>query len=847
MKFGMITHIKKFLSDIKFWCKFPSYRLLRHSILFDSDYYLKTNPDVAASGEIPLAHYITSGFTELRRPSPLFDSTYYVKQLPFLAEELLDPLNHYLVEGWKTNIKPNFFFDPEYYKGQNKNVDFSQINPFIHFLKAKKSRQTSSPSPYFDPDFYCDNNPKAEANRKYPVECYKHYLTFGFSENFRPSIYFDTAWYLDKVPIFNNQGLAPIIHYFFFGMQEKKSPSPLFDPTFYEKAYDVKEEVDLFGHYLRYGMVLDHKPCQWFDPLFYRQTYLTEKEDDQAPLKHFLQKGLKEGLYPNREVHQLAVKPVISILVPVYNAKTAQLNNCIRSVLHQSYPHWELCLADDCSTDEEVRPLLEKWAAEDSRIKTVFLEENSGISAATNSAATLASGSYLGFLDNDDELVPEALFTYVQAINRDDGDLFYSDEDLIGDDGRQYSIFRKPAFNSELLLCHNYVTHCVLTKRSLFEAVGGCDSTMDGAQDLDLFLKLSEQARKIVHIPQILYHWRASESSTSINHEQKGYANEAGRKSVANALARRNIVAETQLTDLKFYYRSKRTIADTVTVAVIVYWDQLSHDIVAWLKSLVTEAGYDIHQIIVVAEDHDLCDAARGFGTSQGIDITCSVIAGVKGPASANNIGLSSVEADFVALVSSDLEFNENGWLSGLLEYGQQTNVGMVAGRLYCTAEDIDTVTPIPDYTISSTLYYANYLTSCSVLMNGLHCPQEVQSVNMELCLVKTELLKEIGGFNSDDFPSLFAIHDLCYRLGEDGKKNIYSPYSSAVWKADARRFRPKGDDLVLQEEKESFIKKWHDTLFLGDLFFNTGTLSDCNKSPEEHRAWLIGKSPTEL
>ncbi len=197
-------------------------------------------------------------------------------------------------------------------------------------------------------------------------------------------------------------------------------------------------------------------------------------------------------------------------MVPVYNVDPAHLNSCIRSVLYQSYPHWELCLADDCSTDPRIRPLLAEWTATDSRIKVTSLAENSGISAATNAAASLAGGSWLAFLDNDDELSPDALQIVVERINRTPGDLYYSDEDLIGADGRRFSVFRKPGYNGELLLCHNYVTHWVVTKKILYDQIGGCDSACDGAQDLDLFLKLSEQAENIIHIPQVLYHWRAS-------------------------------------------------------------------------------------------------------------------------------------------------------------------------------------------------------------------------------------------------------------------------------------------------------------------------------------------------
>jgi len=325
---------------------------------------------------------------------------------------------------------------------------------------------------------------------------------------------FDPEYYLDRVPGLQNTGKSPLIHYIDFGSTEGKSPSPFFDPVFYAKTYGISSATDSFIHYLTTGIFANHRPCEWFDPDFYRQQYL-KQESATTSLLHYQKSGQQQGLYPNADIYALAQKPLLSIIVPVYNVSSLHLNNCIRSVLYQSYPHWELCLVDDCSTDNNVRPLLEKWAAKDKRIKIDFLPKNSGISAASNKAVSLAAGDYLGFLDNDDELAVDCLYSLVQKINTETADLYYTDEDLIGEDGTQFSVFHKPDFNSQLLLSHNYITHFVLVRKSLFDTVGGFSSDKDGAQDFDLLLRLSEQARGIIHIPEVLYHWRASESHQS--------------------------------------------------------------------------------------------------------------------------------------------------------------------------------------------------------------------------------------------------------------------------------------------------------------------------------------------
>ncbi len=287
-------------------------------------------------------------------------------------------------------------------------------------------------------------------------------------------------------------------------------------------------------------------------------------------LEHYLRRGVYEQIFTDSRVAELPGKTVISIVVPVYNPAPHHLNNCIRSVLYQAYPHWQLCLCDDCSTEPHVRDLLADWEARDKRIQVICHEKNTGISGATNSAASIATGDYLGFLDNDDELTVDCLYQVVKILAKTGADLVYTDEDLIGEDGRSYSPFFKPDFNRELLLCHNYITHFVVTSRALFEQVGGCDPAMDGAQDFDLLLELTERAGGIAHVPEVVYHWRASATSTSVNHEQKSYADEAGRRAVTEAMARRGINGEVRTTEWKYYYRVLREVRERPPVTVIL-------------------------------------------------------------------------------------------------------------------------------------------------------------------------------------------------------------------------------------------------------------------------------------
>jgi O-antigen biosynthesis protein len=839
----MLIRIRKLLNTLwyqlmrlRYQLTSPSYRLIKNSGLFDADYYLKYNLDIAASGADPLTHYCNSGFAELRNPGPLFDTRYYLLQVPSLAEQRIIPLFHYLTFGRHIGLRPNPLFDPDYYARQMPDHDFSKIDHFSHFLQAKLPvDKTCSPSPFFDHFFYCQKYPDAAQFTNSRKEAYIHYLMVGRNQNRHPSYYFDTSYYLDKTPVLYDTGLDPLGHYFAFGYRERKSPSPLFDAVFYATTYGLAADIDPFDHFLRHLGIEERQPCSWFDPIFYRQTYLAGREDIPS-FKHYLQSGQKDCLYPNRECSLLADKPLISILVPVYNVEIAHLNNCIRSVLYQSYPHWQLCLADDCSTDQSIRLVLSQWASSDTRIKVVFLPENVGISAATNAAAQLAEGRYLAFLDNDDELAPTALQTVAQAINDTPAGLYYSDEDLIGADGRQFSIFRKPGYNGELTLCHNYVTHLVVGERLLFEKVGGCAEEFNGAQDLDLFLKLSEQAEKVIHIPKVLYHWRASETSTSINHGKKQYADEAGRQSVANALVRRGIAGEVLFTDWKFFYRAKRSIHQALSVTLVISWEKTEERLYSWLKNVTITAGYKIAQVILLMHTepsallaHDLAD----------IDILCKIFRDDQGIAEKINTILGDIQGELIAVVSGDLDIASNQWLSALVEYGQSPDIGMVVGRIDYPIDSCQTVTPIPDCSITSSRYYARFLTTCSSLMIGRQCPQEVLGVGEDLFLMRRDLLIAAGGFDCALFPLLFPVIDFSFKLYQQGKKNIYTPYCRAAISGEGEHPRPQWSEAGLREEKHRFQNKWSHFLDRGDPFYNPGIISDNGQSKDVFKTWL--------
>jgi len=835
----MLIHIRNLLTALWYQLTSRDYRLIRSSGLFDPDYYRRNNPDIEEAGTDPLVHYLTRGYLEQRRPSALFDQSYYCHQAPDLIEREINPLSHYLKEGSCQGLRPNLLVDPAYYAIKNPDFDPEETDTLSHFLANADSNGSldRTPSPYFDHSFYCRRYPDAAPRLSSVRAAYQHALEIGVDECRQPSRYFDSAYYLDKNPSLAEIGLDPLSHYRRYGAEKRRSPCPLFDPHFYAATYGGNDCDDLFVHFLS-GQHDERRPCVWFDPSFYRRTYLDEN-DKIPPLKHYLESGITSQHYPNDEAAQLRDKPVISVLVPVYNVRPCFLNSCIRSVFYQSYPHWELCLVDDCSTDPEIRQILKKWEALDPRISISFLPKNSGISAATNAAAELASGSYLAFLDNDDELVPTALQTFATLINKKPAELYYSDEVLIGEDGQWLSVFRKPGLNRELLLSHNYVTHCVVTKRSLFMEVGGCDETLDGAQDHDLFLKLSEASEAVRRIPEILYHWRASDQSTSINHSRKQYADDAGRKSVGNAVTRLGERADVLPTELKFFYRPRRRIQTIESAALVIFWQGSSDSMGQWASRAVASAGHPVAQLIFVMDEPSEPSLAETINRVTGVDTICRSSAEPTSSPAAFQLGSMDLTSSYAVFISCPLSFRSENWLSALVEYGQSDEIGMVSGRVDYPDTYYDVITPVPDCRNPSPAYYLNFVANCSVFMNGRHCQQQVRGVHSDLALIRTDLLHSQGGFRTGGYPYLFTLVDLSFRLHQGGWKNIYTPFCRAN-RAYSDFERCRGLPVnELQEEKIRFQASWVDLLAAGDPFYNPGLILDNGLSLDDYRRWL--------
>jgi len=817
--------LKRWARSLKYYLRDSHYRTLAHSGLFDTSYYLANDPGLDPRYTDPLIHYLEAGWQEGRKPNPLFDSSYYREMNSECNGS--DPLLHYIQQGWHRGADPTPLFFTGWYAAQYPASTKRGKCPLRHYLK-KGWREGKKPNPYTDLACYQKAHPELGFERTHPLA---HYVEHGFGDRSGPLPFFDAEYYLEDNPSAGTLAMSPLAHYLQYGVREGRSPNRYFDPDYYLERYKDAgpNRLTAFLHFNGIGSERYYRPSRLFDPAYYDRAHPAAAESGLHPLLHYQDKGVYRGYYPCPEVAELERKPVLSIVTPVYNTDARLLRRCIHSALYQPYPHWQLCLADDGSDASHVQEILNHYARVDERIRVRRLEKNQGIAGASNAAVEMATGDYVCFLDHDDELALDALYEVAVAVNEHDPDMLYSDEDLINLESRYLDSFYKPGYNRELLLTHNYVTHLLVTRRDLFGRVGGFSAEYEGAQDFDLVLKLTEQAERIFHIPKKLYHWRASETSTSVNHSQKMYADEAGKKALEAALARRGIDAVVEPGEWRFYYRARRRLTDTPSVSLIVDMVDDNGSAAAWherMEPFLNHTALEIHLVTGAGANAALLEDRK----VPACQIHCIPAGDHANRAAMYNSVTRRAGSEYLLFVGSDIVPGSEEWIKALLEFSQGEKTGAVTGYIE-SGRAPDRPQIKPGMTWQQFRYFFLYASRDS---NNVYCEQNVLAVPVELCMVKRELFERIGGFDESLFRSAFYDIDFCLRLRQQGYENVYTP--------TCRGYRIDGAGAAVnsgegEREFAAFRDKWREELLAGDPYYNPGKfLADLAMSRQE---WL--------
>ncbi len=531
--------------------------------------------------------------------------------------------------------------------------------------------------------------------------------------------------------------------------------------------------------------------------------------------------------------------PLLSIVVPVYRPPIWLFHECVLSVLAQSYQNWELCLCDDGSGDPALTEALAQLASGDSRIKPMTMDKNGGISRATNKALEAATGEFVVLLDHDDVLSADALAEIAAvAIGHDDVDVVYSDEDKLDELDRPIQPHFKPDWDPDLLLAYPYLGHVTVIRTELLRRIGGFRPEFDGSQDYDVMLRATEVARRIVHIPKVLYHWRVVAGSAAGNTEAKPWAHLASRRALEDALARRGIEGVVEVGPFRGAYHVRRKITDSPTVSVIIPFRDQAALTVACLESLDRDPGYEIAEVVLIdngstePETRALRQRLEQRPGTRILDYP-----GEFNWAAINNFAASTCQTDMVLFLNNDIVATSSGWLHALVELGQRPEVGAVGARLVYPDGSLQHAGVVLGMGGVASHIFIGMPKGLRGYFSWDGVVRGYSAVTAACMLVRRSVFEEMGGFD-EVFAVAFNDVDFCIRLGQAGYRLLYTPH------AQLTHFESVSRGLSgYARDYQAFLPRWMDHLIQGDPFYNPnlGRLEPwCPfRSPEEDEEWL--------
>jgi len=547
-----------------------------------------------------------------------------------------------------------------------------------------------------------------------------------------------------------------------------------------------------------------------------------------AWVKEFDTVGTRERIVLRRDLRTLRRHPLISIVMPVYNPDLVYLSAAINSVRAQVYGKWELCIADDASTDALVGQTLKEHAAADSRIKLTFRERNGHLAACSNSALQPAKGEWVVLLDQDD-LLPEHALAVVAATIQDhpEAGLIYSDEDKIDQSGARCSPFFKPDWNPELLLGQNYINHLGVYRRALLLEIGGFREGYEGSQDHDLALRCVEklQPDQIRHIPRVLYHWRMTEGSAAAVADAKPYAQKAARRAIDDHLRRTNVAGTVVACPENPYWY--RVIYHLPSPAPLVSVIIPTRDQVALLQrclaSLHENTDYAPIEIVIVdngsrePETHALFRAL-----SQSASVKILTDPGEFSFSRLINEGARAARGEILALMNNDIETEKTGWLREMVSHAVQPGVGAVGARLWYPDGRLQHAGVVLGLHGLAGHAFQRFPPQPNSPMNRTFVLSQNYSAVTAACMVlRKAIFDDLGGFD-ENLPKNFNDVDFCLRLRERCWQIIWTPYADLVHRESASRGHISGpaEHAEFFREVAYMQKKWGEQL-QRDPFYN--------------------------
>jgi glycosyltransferase involved in cell wall biosynthesis len=512
-------------------------------------------------------------------------------------------------------------------------------------------------------------------------------------------------------------------------------------------------------------------------------------------------------------IETFATRPLISIVMPVYNSTAVHLRAAIDSVRAQLYSNWELCIVDDASPAKHVRRILSRLAKLDRRIKVRFRDRNGGIAAASNDALALSSGEFVALVDDDDELAPAALYHVAREINEHpDAQLIYSDEDKLDTTGRRTNVHFKPNWNWPLFLAQNFFSHLGVFKSELIKAAG-FRAGFEGSQDYDLVLRCAEkiEPHQIRHIPWVLYHWRMSAKSAALNINAKPQARAGAIKAVQEHLARRQIAAEVMSSGDEDFRRVRYVLPnEKPRVSLVIPTRDLIELLQRCVTSILAKTIYPNFELVLI-DNGSKDEAALAFLAEIKNDRRVRVFRRDEefNYGRLNNFGVRSVASEFVALLNNDLTIISPDWLEEMVSQALQPDVAAVGARLLYPDDHIQHAGVILGGGGVAAHAHKGLPRANHGYFSRAILAQELSAVTAACMLVRRSAYLEVGGFDEEHLKVAFSDVDFCLRLRQRGYRIIYTPYAELYHFESASRGL---EDTVMKNQRfEAEIKYMHD------------------------------------
>lgn len=527
--------------------------------------------------------------------------------------------------------------------------------------------------------------------------------------------------------------------------------------------------------------------------------------------------------------------PVFSIVVPAYRTPVLFLEQMIESVRSQTYPCWELCIANASPEDEQMAELLQRYVQIDQRIHVKNLDENLGIAENTNEAFSMASGTFVGLLDHDDLLAPQALYRMMERLEEKEIDVFYTDEDKVTTDlSEHFQPHFKPDFNLDLLRSNNYITHFFVVRTELVRKVGGFRREYDGAQDYDFIFRCVEQAEEICHIPEILYHWRTHKESTSDNPVSKMYAFEAGKRAIEGNLERCGVQAVVSHTKDLGFYQVEYPVQGSPLVSVLIPNKDQKESLKKCLDSVFEKTTYSNYEIIIIENNSIESETFEYYRELQKRS-NVKVITWKEGfnYSAINNFGEKEASGDYLLFLNNDVEVINPRWMEEMLGNCQRPEVGITGAKLYYPDDTIQHAGTIIGIGGIAGHAFLNMPRSRTGYLHKASIQMDLSAVTAACMMMKRSVFEQLGGFE-EKLTVAFNDVDLCLRTVQAGYLVVYNPKVELYHYESKSRGSEDNDEKVrrFQSEIEFMRTRWITILKEGDPNYNKNlTLSKWNYS----------------